>query len=53
VDIHHPPWPLRAAEAEISINTMADPVGIRLPAIEPLLHFSKRQDMVAWSIRRV
>ena len=53
VDIHHPPWPLQPAEAEISENTMADAAGIRLPAIAPLLHFAKRQDMVGWMIRRV
>jgi uncharacterized protein len=51
VDIHHPPWPLQTAEAEISVNTMADAAGIRLPSMAPLLHFSKRQDMVAWGLR--
>jgi uncharacterized protein YqjF (DUF2071 family) len=53
VDIHHPPWPLQPAEAEISVNTMADAAGIRLPAVAPLLHFSKRQDMVGWILQRV
>jgi uncharacterized protein len=53
VDIHHPPWPLQPAEAQISVNTMADAAGIRLPSMAPLLHFSKRQDMVGWMIRRV
>jgi uncharacterized protein YqjF (DUF2071 family) len=49
LDIHHPPWPLQSAEAQISLNTMADAAGIRLPGIEPLLHFARRQDMVCWS----
>jgi uncharacterized protein len=53
VDIHHPPWPLQPAEAQIAVNTMADAAGMRLPAMAPLLHFSKRQDMVGWMIRRV
>jgi uncharacterized protein YqjF (DUF2071 family) len=53
VDIHHPPWPLQEAEAHISINTMADESGIQLPSVAPLLHFSKRQDMVGWMLRRV
>jgi uncharacterized protein YqjF (DUF2071 family) len=53
LDIHHPPWPLQDAEAEITVNTMADASGIRLPAIAPLLHFSKRQDMVGWMLQRV
>ena len=50
LDIHHPPWPLQGAEAEIQVNTMADAAGIRLPSIAPLLHFSRRQDMVAWNL---
>lgn len=49
LDIHHPPWTLQQAEATIELNTMTDAAGIPLPAIAPLLHFSKRQDMVAWA----
>lgn len=49
LDIHHPPWPLQAAEAQIAVNTMADAAGVRLPAMAPLLHFARRQDMVCWS----
>ena len=48
LEIHHWPWPLQTAEATIAVNTMADAAGIRLPAIAPLLHFARRQDMVAW-----
>jgi hypothetical protein len=48
LEIHHPPWPLQAAQAGIAVNTMADAAGIRLPSTAPLLHFAKRQDMVAW-----
>jgi uncharacterized protein len=51
LDIHHPPWPLQRAEAEITVNTMARAAGIRLPPVAPLLHFSKRQDMVAWMLK--
>ena len=53
LDIHHPPWPLQPAEAEIETNTMAEANGLRLPQAEPLLHFSKRQDMVAWGLRGI
>ena len=49
LEIHHPRWTLESAEAEITVNTMADAAGIRLPSMAPLLHFSKRQDMVAWA----
>jgi uncharacterized protein YqjF (DUF2071 family) len=48
LEIHHPPWSLQAAEATIVVNTMADAAGIRLPSTAPLLHFARRQDMVAW-----
>jgi uncharacterized protein YqjF (DUF2071 family) len=44
-EIHHPPWPLQAAEAEIARNTMTS-----LPLTgEPLLHFAERQDVVVWA----
>ena len=48
LNIHHPQWPLQPAEAHFDTNTMAEAAGIRLPAMAPLLHFAKRQDMVAW-----
>jgi uncharacterized protein YqjF (DUF2071 family) len=50
LDIHHPPWPLQPATATFHVNTMVDPIGIRLPGQAPLLHFAKRQDMVAWPL---
>jgi uncharacterized protein YqjF (DUF2071 family) len=53
VDIHHPPWPLQAAEATFDVNTMAEAAGLRLPSVSPLLHFAKRQDMVAWPLRKM
>ena len=48
LEIHHPPWRLQEADATIAVNTMAEAAGIRLPSTAPLLHFSRRQDMVAW-----
>jgi uncharacterized protein YqjF (DUF2071 family) len=51
-DVHHPPWPLQAAEAELERNTMARPLGIDLSG-EPLLHFAERQDALIWPLRRV
>ncbi len=50
-EIHHAPWPLQLAEAEIQRNTMAAPLGIRLPQELPLLHFSRRQDVVVWGLK--
>jgi uncharacterized protein YqjF (DUF2071 family) len=48
LDIHHPPWQLQPAEAVLTVNTMADAAGVRLPDIAPLLHFARRQDAAAW-----
>jgi uncharacterized protein YqjF (DUF2071 family) len=49
-EIHHPPWPLRNAWADIEANTMALPQGIELSG-DPLLHFSARQDVALWPLR--
>ena len=53
LEIHHPPWLLESAEAQITVNTMADVAGVRLPAMAPLLHFSKRRDVVCWAPERI
>ena len=50
-DIHHPPWPLQEAGAEIAENTMPPP-GIEASG-EPLLHLSRRQDVVIWPLAPV
>ena len=47
-DIHHPPWPLQPASADIELNTMTEQIGIELEG-EPLLHFSGRQDTIIWN----
>lgn len=49
-DIHHPPWPLRAAEAALELNTMAEPYGLELDAPPALMHFARRQDVVIWPL---
>jgi uncharacterized protein YqjF (DUF2071 family) len=51
-DIHHRPWPLQPAEAEIEQNTMARPLGLELDAA-PLLHYSARQDTLIWRLEPV
>lgn len=53
LDIHHPPWPLQHAEGELHENTMAQASSLTLPSSPPLLHFARRQDMVAWGLQRV
>lgn len=52
-DIHHLPWELQTAEAEIGRNLMASAAGITLPSQKPLLHFSKRMKVLVWPIRRL
>jgi uncharacterized protein YqjF (DUF2071 family) len=48
IEIHHPPWPLQPAVAELETNTMAASLGIALSSPPALLHFARRQDVVAW-----
>jgi hypothetical protein len=47
MEVHHHPWPLRAAEADLIRNDL-----LRIQRIEvagpPLLHFSERLDVVVW-----
>jgi uncharacterized protein len=52
-DIHHLPWPLQPAEAELRTNTMTDPLGIRLPDTPPVAHFARRLDVISWRIAPV
>jgi uncharacterized protein YqjF (DUF2071 family) len=48
-DIHHLPWPLQPAEAEVAANRMADQIQLLLPAAPALLHFARRLDVAAWA----
>jgi uncharacterized protein len=52
-DIHHHPWPLQPAEAEVEKLTMTEQIGVALPETGPILHFSERLDVLAWSPRRI
>jgi uncharacterized protein YqjF (DUF2071 family) len=49
-EIHHPPWPLQPATADIQLNTMANQIGLDLPE-QPLLHYARRQDVVFWTLK--
>jgi uncharacterized protein YqjF (DUF2071 family) len=46
-EIHHKPWSLQCAEAEIELNTMAP---VELADEEPHLLFARRQDVVIWPL---
>ena len=49
-EIHHAPWPLRPAEAEIEVNTLVAPHTLQL-AGAPLVQFVPRLDILAWALR--
>jgi uncharacterized protein YqjF (DUF2071 family) len=51
--IHHIPWPLEEAEAEIERNDLASAVGIHLPDIDPVLHYSRRLAVYVWQLERL
>lgn len=51
-DIHHSPWTLRRAEAEIRQNTVPGASGLILPDTAPLLHYAKRQYVLFWPLQR-
>src|SRR5712675_1349111 len=43
-------WPLQPAEAELEVNNMAASAGISLPAVEPLLLFARKLDVLIWPL---
>lgn len=52
-EVHHHLWPLQPAEAEVHTLAMTQQIGVELPEINPILHFSKRLDVLAWLPRRI
>jgi uncharacterized protein YqjF (DUF2071 family) len=53
IEIHHQPWALQPAAAEIALNTVAAAQGVPVDSGSRLLHFSRRQDVVVWPLRRL
>ena len=51
--IHHVPWPLEEAEADIDRNDLADAIGINLPNTPPVLHYSRRLAVYVWQLERL
>jgi hypothetical protein len=49
LEIHHPAWALQVARAEITTNTMAGASGVGISGRPALLHFARRQDVIAWA----
>ena len=52
-DVHHHLWPLQPAEVEVEKLAMTEQIGVTLPETAPLLHFSRRLDVLAWPPRRI
>ena len=52
-EVHHVPWPLQCAEAEIVVNELGAPFGLPLDSPPALLHFATRVDVVIWPLERV
>ena len=52
-EVHHHLWPLQPAEAQVSTLAMTQQIGLKLPETDPILHFSKRLDVLAWLPRRI
>jgi uncharacterized protein YqjF (DUF2071 family) len=53
LEIHHRPWSLQSAHATITRNTMAAATHLTINGSPALLHFARRQDMVAWAPTRL
>jgi uncharacterized protein YqjF (DUF2071 family) len=47
-EIHHAPWPLQPAGAEIRVNTLTGPLGIDLTGQAAITHFAERLDVHVW-----
>jgi hypothetical protein len=52
-NVHHVPWPLEEAEAEIERNDLASALGIQLPDEQPVLHYSRRLAIYIWQLERL
>ena len=52
-EIHHEPWPLERAEAEVKENTMAAASGIALTTGPEHLRFVRHIDVVVWAPERI
>lgn len=47
-EIHHDPWLLQRAEADIHFNSMAQSSRITLPDTAPLLHYADKLNVKVW-----
>lgn len=52
-EVHHQLWPLQPAEAEVRTLAMTEQIGLKPPDTGPILHFSRRLDVLAWLPRKI
>ena len=52
-EVHHHPWSLQPAEAEIETNELLRPHGLSASGPPALLYFSRHLDVVVWPLTRV
>lgn len=52
-EIHHDPWPLQEATAEIGEDSLTDWLGLKRPDAPLRLHFARHLDVLAWRPERV
>jgi uncharacterized protein len=50
-EIHHAPWPLQAAQAQLRRNQMLPWLGLEPLDAAPVLHFARRLDVLAWPLQ--
>lgn len=51
-EIHHQPWPLQDAEADLKINTVASAAGVSLSGPAPSMLFARRLEVLIWPLHR-
>jgi uncharacterized protein len=52
-EVHHEPWPLQPAFADLTCNTIARSMNVPIAGPPRLLHFARRIDVVVWPPRRL
>jgi uncharacterized protein YqjF (DUF2071 family) len=52
-EVHHRPWPLQPAEAEVDAGSLLESAGLAAPEGEPHLLFARSIDVQVWPLRRV
>ncbi len=50
MQIHHAPWPLQPAEAEIETNGVLDIFGLPVGSVPDHLVFARELDVVHWPL---